>query len=370
VRVAAWLRGAVRGTIGRRTLLLGAAVATLGLLDERRTAAAGRTVGRQLAPGFWSAYSVPTTISPEWQAALRTWSGPSGETFPAADDLAGWSALQRQDERAVTRSANALIARYQPTIVEQTRGGVPVLDIRPKDWQDDGRVMVYTHGGAYTFNSARSTLSSSVPVAQAAGLRVISVDYTLAPSSQWETTTDEVARVFESLLGDGYTWDRIALYGDSAGGGLAAGSVLKMRDRGLGIPAALILWSPWADISDAGDTYATLAAADPLLRYPGQLERSAAAYADPADHRHPYVSAVYADFAPGFPPTLIQAGTKEIFLSNAVRLYRALDLAGIPAVLDMYEGMPHVFQGILPESTESQQAFARMGRFLDQFLGR
>jgi acetyl esterase/lipase len=209
-----------------------------------------------------------------------------------------------------------------------------------------------------------------VPVAHATGLRVISVDYTLAPTARWEQITDEVVAVFETLVAEGYEWQRIALFGDSAGGGLAAGSVLKMRDNGLGMPAALFLWSPWADISDAGDTYATLAAADPLLRYPGQLQRSAAAYADLADHRHPYVSPVYADFSRGFPPTLIQAGTKEIFLSNAVRLYRALDNAGVPAILDIYEGMPHVFQGILPESPEAQVAFAKSRRFLDQHLVR
>lgn len=101
-----------------------------------------------------------------------------------------------------------------------------------------------------------------------------------------------------------------------------------------------------------------------------QLERSAAAYADPADQKNPYVSPVYGDFSQGFPPTLIQAGTKEIFLSNAVRLYRALDLAGVPVVLDVYEGMPHVFQGIMPESPEARTAFEKSKRFLDQYLGR
>lgn len=353
----------------RHVVVMGLVLALIALLGGRGDAAATASQEPVDGGGALPAFHVPTTLSPEWDAALRTWTGPSDETFPAASDTRAWQALQREDERASAREAEAIIARYQPTITADVRGGVPVLDIRPSGWQDDGRILVYTHGGAYTFNSARSTLSYSVPVAAATGLRVISVDYTLAPHAQWDQITNEVMAVFQSLLDDGHAWSQIALYGDSAGGGLAAGSLLKMRDAGMGMPAAVFFWSPWADISETGDTYATLASADPLLRYPGQLERSAAAYADPADHQHPYVSPVYADFTQGFPPTLIQVGSKEIFLSNAVRLYRALDLAGVPTTLDVYEGMPHVFQGILPESPEAQVAREKVRRFLALHLG-
>jgi acetyl esterase/lipase len=130
------------------------------------------------------------------------------------------------------------------------------------------------------------------------------------------------------------------------------------------MPAGVVTWSPWADITNTGDTYTTLAHADPIVVYPGYIQNAAAAYADPQDQKHPYVSPVYGDFGPGFPPTLIQGGTKEIFLSNFVRLYRALDLAGVPVTLDLYEGMPHVFQQRLPDSPESQTAFRKMAEFL------
>lgn len=361
--------GLMRAISRRRALMTGlaGALGVLGRQDAARSAhAREQTVGQRAQPPYW----IPTTISPEWQEALKTWTGPTDETFPAPHEVDRWRALQRQGDRFIGRMSEPLLARYQPTIATGELGGVPVLDIRPRDWQDNGRALVYTHGGAYTFNSARSTLSSSVPVADATGLRVVSVDYTLAPHSRWDGMTDQVVAVIRALIDEGYQWNNVALYGDSAGGGLVAGAVLKMRDRGVGMPAALFLWSPWADITDTGDTYATLADADPLLVYPRQLERSAAAYADPVDQKNPYVSPVYGDFTRGFPPTLIQVGTKEIFLSNAVRLYRALDLAGVPVLLDVYEGMPHVFQGILPESTESRTAFEKARRFLDQYLGR
>ena len=110
------------------------------------------------------------------------------------------------------------------------------------------------------------------------------------------------------------------------------------------MPAAVVLWSPWSDITETGDAYITLKDTDPTLFYPDSLSNAAAAYAAPADQTHPYVSPVYADYSLGFPPTLIQVGTKEIFLSNAVRHYQALDQAEQEVKLDLYEGMWHVFQ--------------------------
>ena len=101
-------------------------------------------------------------------------------------------------------------------------------------------------------------------MANSTGLRVISVDYSLAPSSKWNQTIDEVISVIQALKEQGYSLNDIAMYGDSAGGGLVAGSVLKMRDEGLGIPAALVLWSPWVDLTGMGDTFFTLKNAEPL----------------------------------------------------------------------------------------------------------
>lgn len=111
-----------------------------------------------------------------------------------------------------------------------------------------------------------------------------------------------------------------------------------MRDLGMDMPAAVVLWSPWADLTETGDSYVTLTAADPILNYEKGLSSPAAAYADPNDQKHPYVSPVYGDYSEGFPPTLIQGGTREIFLSNFVRLYTAIDSVGQSATLDLYEG--------------------------------
>ena len=201
---------------------------------------------------------------------------------------------------------------------------------------------------------------------------MISIDYTLAPAGKWPKVTDEVVAVLDGLQQDGHALKDIALYGESAGGSLAAGAVLKMRDKGLGMPAAVVLWSPWADITNRGDSAITLQNSDPLYVYDKHLKRAAAAYADPKDQKHPYVSPVYGDYTKGFPPTLIQGGTREIFLSHCVRQYRAIDDAGGDAVLDLYDGMPHVFQmrPVLADVPETKTAMRKMAAFLEETSGR
>jgi acetyl esterase/lipase len=210
-----------------------------------------------------------------------------------------------------------------------------------------------------------------VPVANSTGLRIISVDYSLAPISKWNQTTNEVLSVIKALTEEqGYSMGDIAMFGDSAGGGLADGSVLKMRDDGIGNPAALVLWSPWIDVTRKGDTYVTLANADPSISANLTLKNMADAYANPSDQKNPYVSPVYGNFSKGFPPTLIQGGTKETLLSDFVRLYQALDQTNVPVKLDIYEGMPHDFQFALLGTPESKLAISKMNDFLNEYLSK
>ena len=313
---------------------------------------------------------IPTTISKEAQEELRKIaSNPFDFKNPGSADLIGWKKLYQEIESIDLFRSQSFIDLYQPNITETKLGGVNVLDIKPKNWHDNGKVLVYTHGGAYTLLSANSTLSSSVLAADATSLRVISIDYTVAPFSKWNQTTDQVISVIQALKDQqGYSLDDIAIYGDSAGGGLATGSVLKMRDGGMGMPAAVVLWSPWTDVTQNGDTYFTLKDADPLLTNNQLLKNSADAYANPIDQKNPYVSPVYGNFSKGFPPTLIQGGTKEILVSDFVRLYQGLDQANVPVKLDIYEGMPHVFQYILIKTPESDISLSKMNDFLRVYL--
>jgi len=315
-----------------------------------------------------SDFYVPETISAEAQEAIRKRKLKVRHPWPTPDDLANWNSHWEYNEKAWADYNDSIAELYNPTIKDTVMGGVQVLDIRPKGWVDNHKVLIYNHGGAYVLFSAHSTLMGSVPVADRLNIRVISVDYTNPPKAKSAEILDQIIAVIQSLLNSGYQLSDIGMYGDSAGGALTAGSVLKMRNQGMGMPGALVLISPWADITSAGDTYETLKNADPILNYPMALSKAALAYADKEDHKSPYVSPVYANYSRGFPPTLIQGGTKEIFLSNFVRLYQAMDQAGIEVKLDLYEGMWHVFQEINSDLPESKLAHRKMDDFFRKYL--
>ena len=313
-------------------------------------------------------FYIPPTVSKEAQEILKnlTMNMPTIVT-PDSDDLEGWQKLSQETSSMFMQLSQPILDNYQPVITATKLGDINVLDVKPKGWRDNGKVLIYVHGGGYTLLSANSTLETPAIVANSTGLRVISIDYSLAPLSKWNQTTDEVVSVIQALRDLGYSLDDVAMYGDSAGGGLVAGSVLKMRDEGLGMPAALVLWSPWTDVTRIGDTYTTLRNADPFLEMT-MLENMANAYANQSNQKNPYVSPVYGNFSNGFPPTLIQGGTKEVLLSDFVRLYQALDQADIPVKLDIYEGMPHVFQSFFHNTTESNIATSKMNDFLKEYL--
>lgn len=314
--------------------------------------------------------NIPDTISSQAQAFLQIIPDPHLiPVFPDPTDLPGWKKLQSWAEADANAKSEPLLKRYAHTATPATLGGVPVLDVRPEGWKDNGRVLVYTHGGAHVMYSAASTLGRAVVAAHSTGLRIVSVDYTLAPWAKYNQMSDEVITAIQALLKQGQRLEELAIYGDSSGGGLAAAVVLKMRDRGLGMPKAAVLVSPWLDVTPSGDTETTLHDADPNALYERQGKYAAAAFADPKDQKHPYASPVYGDFSRGFPPTLIQGGLKETLLSGFVRFYQALDAAGIPVKLDLYEAMIHNFQDRIPDSPEAILARRKMRTFLHQQLG-
>jgi len=312
---------------------------------------------------------IPETVSKEAQEFLRTLKDPAqAPPSPDPGDLAGWKKVQAFVEKDALIQSEPIVKRYGPTIAARNVGGTLVQDVRPKGWKESRKVVVYVHGGGHTLYSAKSTLGRAAIFADDTGHRVISVDYTLAPEAKFNQMSDEVIAVIQALLKEGHSMKDVLIYGDSSGGGLAAAVVLKMRDKGLGMPAAAILVSPWVDVTRTGDTEFTLAHAEPNYLYEKHSKNAAGAYADPKDQKHPYASPVYGDFSKGFPPTLIQGGTKEILLSGFIRLYQALDRAGLVVKLDIYEGMPHNFASRIPEAPESRLARKKIHDFVHFYL--
>lgn len=309
--------------------------------------------------------NIPETVSPEAQAFLRTLTDPAlSPAFPEPSDLGAWKKMQDFIEADALPKAKFLVDRYRPTVLDRKIGGVPVFDVTPRGWSNGSGYAVYTHGGAHTLYTAKSMLGRAALFADDTGLRTISVDYTVAPHAKFREITDQVVSVFKGLAAEGVSYRSIVVYGDSSGGGLAASSILKMRDEGHGLPAAAILVSPWTDLTPAGDTEFTLRKAEANYLYERHSVKAAGAYADPEDQKHPYASPVYGDYTKGFSPTLIQGGTKEILLSGFIRLYQAIDQAGLEAKLDLYEGMPHNFASRIPDAPESVIARKKIVTFI------
>ena len=314
-------------------------------------------------------FQIPATVSPEADrdltAIYAATSRRPPETKPAS--VEDWDRQRENTDRFMIPASNAIVAKLGASVQDDQMGGVPVVRIRPAGYKPNGRTQIFLHGGGYTRFSAHSRLGPAALVAAATGDEVISVDYTVAPRGNWKTVTDQVLSVWKALLAKGIAPRRIGIFGDSAGGGIAAGSVLKMRDQSLPLPGALYLMSPSCDVTQQGDSYLTLAHIDPVLD-PDSSAWGAAAYADPQDQKNPYVSAVYGDYSKAFPPTLIQGGTREMLLSNFVREYQAIRGGGHEAVLDLYDGMPHVFQASVPNTPEARTAIARAAAFFKQHL--
>jgi epsilon-lactone hydrolase len=317
---------------------------------------------------FWIAPSV----SPEARAemlkllALVSMAGPKTE-IPQTPEA--WAEDHQKVEVMTLAFIQPLIDTLSPEVSEITLGGVPALKVVAKGGATKPGALVYVHGGGFTNLSARSSLDGAALMAAKSGYTVYSVDYTAAPAAKWDTITDQVIAAYSQVLADGVPASGIGMFGDSAGGAIVAGSLLKLRDQGGQLPAAVLLQSPVSDLTASGETFRTLAAFEPALDVDYALARIAQ-YAPAEAQKNPYVSPVYGAYSGAFPPVLIQCGTREILLSDSVRLYQAILAGGGYAVLDVYEGMPHVFQALLAGTPESDVAYVRAAAFWDEHLNQ
>lgn len=310
--------------------------------------------------------TIAASVSPEAAAILRL-IGAALAALPPRDPpatLADFDAANVRGAAFAEQIAAAPLATLQPHTALWDAGGVPVLTVTPHGATPGATPLVYVHGGGFVGGSVRANLLTAAVAAATSGRVVHSIDYTLAPRARWRAILDQVATAWVAILARGGPTP--GLFGDSAGGCIVAATTLLLRDRGVTLPPALLLMSPVVDLAGGGDTNITLAPVDYLERR--MLEPALCAYADPADWANPLVSPIHADFAPGFPPTLIQAGTREVLLSDAVRLHRALRAAGRSARLDVYEGMPHVFQPMLAATPEGRAAWAEIAEFWTEHL--
>ena len=242
--------------------------------------------------------------------------------------------------------------------------GVPVVTFATTDEASDApQVIVHLHGGAFVLGSPTASAALAVGVAQRTGLPVVSVDYRLAPEHPCPAGLDDIVAVCRELSAAG---SLVAVFGESAGANLSLAAAVALRDGGDTLPARLGLLSPWVDMTCSGDTYRSLAAADPVL---GPLDPPAfaAVYAG-SDLVDPAASPLFADLA-GLPPSLIQTGSREILLSDSCRLETALRRAGVEVELNVWDGLWHGWQ-LQYRVPEANQALDDLARFLTGGVGR
>jgi monoterpene epsilon-lactone hydrolase len=290
---------------------------------------------------------VPTSVSPEAQAILAMPPMEQPES-PPAHDLDGWREFVATRDEAIKAMMAGRTAGAPVTTEELDIDGVRVYEIVPVDLADDDRrVYLDIHGGAFVFGGGELCRAMGVGAAVRVGARVLAVDYRMPPDHPFPAGLDDCLTVYRSLLLQ-HSADQVIVGGVSAGGNLAAALTLRIRDEGLPLPAAVVLRTPAVDLSESGDSMETNLGLDPLL--PRRETAALDLYRGSADVRDPYVSPVHGDFTKGFPPTILTTGTRDMLLSDTVRMHRALRAAGIPAALHVTEAGGHGgFFGMAPE---------------------
>ena len=281
------------------------------------------------------------------------------ETLKAAPDRSEMSVEQLRE--AVETKARANPPPPDVACQAVDAGGAAAEWVSAPDSAAE-KVLLYFHGGGYYRGSLNTVREMTSRMSRTSGLTVLNVDYRLAPEHPFPAAMDDAVAAYGWLLDSGVAPERIALGGDSAGGGLAVGLMVAMRDEGRPLPAAAVCLSPWVDLSQGGESYVTRAEADPAINKP-YLDHAAELYLNGADAETPLASPLFADLQ-GLPPLLIQVGTSEVLLDDARRLAEKARAAGVEAELEVWEDMVHLWQNNGPGMPESREAVEKIGAFL------
>lgn len=334
-------------------------------MDDATPKLTPRTVAARVLP-------VPKTASPQLQRSISTLAETPIETLQRTPQTpAQWAGMIAASNAMGQERLAELRSRFPVTVNTHVIGGVTVREVVPPviDPANEGRVLLHFHGGAYIIYGGEASISEAVLGATHARTRVLSVDYRMPPEHPFPVAVDDAVAVWGDLIKT-HDPSRIGAFGTSAGGGLLLAMVLKLKALGAPLPAALAPSTPWSDLAGESDSYRTNAGVDGVLPfYEGVLEGAAKLYAGEASLRDPLISPVHGDFA-GFPPSLLTTGTRDILLSDTVRVYRAMRAAGVDARLEVYEAMSHAEYTSAPSSPESVGVFTDIAAWFDRHLAR
>lgn len=312
---------------------------------------------------------VPTSISPEAQAIVAMGSFGEVPPWPALDDTEGWTALVKLSDDAMLTMADTPGTPMSTLFGSSFDGAVETLDlgsfvvhvVTPDGFApDDRRVYLDIHGGAWVLGGGAVCRRSAQLSARNVQSLVWSVDYRMPPDHPYPTPLDDCLATYRRLLEEREP-DEIVVGGSSAGGNLAAALIVRARDEGLPMPAAVVLETGAFDLTASGDSFRTNLGLDPVLA--GDFTPTMRLYAGSEDLEHPYASPLFADLT-GFPPAILTTGTRDLLLSDSVRMHRALRAAGVRAELHVWEAGGHgLFFNSAPEDADK---VAEVRRFLGE----
>jgi len=248
---------------------------------------------------------------------------------------------------------------------------IETVDVPRGEWTwvpdaNKAHAVLYLHGGGYAVGSLDSHRHLAAEVGRACGARCFAVDYRLASEHPFPAAVEDTVAAYRYLLDAGIEPAHIAIAGDSAGGGLAAGACLAFKEAGLPLPACIWAISPWVDMEALGASFTDRAATDPTVQRAGILAM-AQWYLGDGDRRHPFAAPIHGDLT-GLPRMLIQVGSAETLLDDSLALARRAGLAGVPVELEIWPEMIHIWHIYFQELTDGRRAIAAGGIFVRNAL--
>jgi epsilon-lactone hydrolase len=313
------------------------------------------------------ALPVPETASPALQAMIAAPLPPWWNLHPKSAQE--WKDWVQQRAAFNLKSAASLRDKMGVKVEPTTIAGVKAFIVTPSEIAEANRnrLLIHVHGGGYVLGPGEAGTPEAILMAGHGRIKVISIDYRMPPDFPYPAAIDDAMAVYKEVI---KTTDakKIGIFGTSTGGGMTLVMVLRAKAEGLALPGAIAPGTPWTDMTKTGDTYFTNDMVDDVLvSNDGWLGDAAVLYANGRDLKDPMLSPVYGDVK-GFPPTILTTGTRDLFLSNTVRMHRKLRQAGVVADLLVFEGLSHAQYLFDADAPESKEHFAETAAFFDRYL--
>jgi acetyl esterase/lipase len=286
---------------------------------------------------------------------------------PELNDKAAWKRKSAEVDKMFEPLVKNLLSGMAASVTRETLGGAAICTGTPNKMLHPDWAHLSIHGGSWIYLGGEFVKADAANYAATLGCVTYSLDYRMPPDHPFPAAVDDAYAAYREML-KRHDPKKIVISGASAGGNIAAAVTLKARDTGLPMPGAVVLLTGSLDLTRSGDSIHANDGIDTVLRPFG---KAGALYAGGHDLKDPYLSPIFGDYTKGFPPTMLQSGTRDLLLSDSVRLHRKLLAGGNEAELHVWEAMPHGgFGGAIsgPPSPEDMEIKAQMLKFLEKHL--